>query len=47
MVAFALDPLPRVEGLEAHRKAQDDERSKLGNVWKDNGLVFPSTVGTP
>ena len=36
-----------VEALEAHRKAQDDERSKLGNVWKENGLVFPSTVGTP
>jgi integrase len=36
-----------VEALEAHRNAQDDERSKLGNVWKDNGLVFPSTVGTP
>jgi integrase len=36
-----------VKALERHRKAQDDERSKLGNVWKENGLVFPSTVGTP
>lgn len=36
-----------VEALKDHRKAQDDERSKLGDVWKDNGLVFPSTVGTP
>ena len=34
-------------GAEWRRKAQNDERSKLGNVWKDNGLVFPSTVGTP
>lgn len=36
-----------VEALKEHRKAQDEERSKLGDVWKDNGLVFPSTVGTP
>ena len=36
-----------VELLEGHRKAQNEVRLKLGPTWPENGLVFPSTVGTP
>jgi integrase len=33
--------------LRAHRKAQLEERMRLAGLWQDNGLVFPSQVGTP
>ena len=36
-----------VQALERHREAQADHRAKLGEIWKENGLVFPSTMGTP
>jgi integrase len=41
-------PLPAsaVAALEAHKKRQDTEREKAGNAWKENGLVFASTIGT-
>jgi integrase len=26
---------------------QGEERPKVGDLWQENGLVFPSTVGTP
>ena len=32
--------------LRAHRKRQLEERMKKAGLWKDHGLVFPSTVGT-
>src|ERR671913_197611 len=35
------------EALRAHRKVQLEERRKLAGLWKDQGLVFPSQVGTP
>lgn len=33
--------------LRRHRVAQNEERLSLGPLWRDNGLVFPSQVGTP
>ena len=33
--------------LRAHRKRQLEEKMKKAGLWKDHGLVFPSTVGTP
>jgi integrase len=34
-------------GFRAHRKRQLEEQMKKAGLWKDHGLVFPSTVGTP
>jgi integrase len=36
-----------VKALRAHRKRQLEERMQKAGLWKDHGLVFPSTVGTP
>lgn len=36
-----------VTALRAHRKRQLEERIRLSSLWRDHGLVFPSTVGTP
>lgn len=36
-----------VGALRAHRKRQLEERMRLSSLWRDHGLVFPSTVGTP
>ena len=33
--------------LRKHRKRQLVERMKLAGLWQENGLVFPSRVGTP
>jgi integrase len=33
--------------LRAHRKRQLEERMQKAGLWKDHGLVLPSTVGTP
>jgi len=33
--------------LRAHRKLQLEGQMKKAGLWKDHGLVFPSTVGTP
>jgi integrase len=33
--------------LSAHRKRQLEERMQKAGLWEDQGLVFPSTVGTP
>jgi integrase len=33
--------------LKVHRKCQLEERMQKAGLWKDHGLVFPSTVGTP
>jgi integrase len=33
--------------LRAHRKRQLEEQMQKAGLWKDHGLVFPSTVGTP
>jgi len=34
-----------IEALRKHRVIQDEERSREN--WQENGLVFPTTVGTP
>jgi integrase len=33
--------------LRTHRKRQLEEKMKKAGLWRDHGLVFPSTVGTP
>jgi len=35
------------EALRGHRKRQIEEKLQLGTLWQDNGLLFPSQVGTP
>ena len=41
--------LPRlaVRHLQEHKKRQDAERQALGEAWRDHGLVFASSIGTP
>ena len=33
--------------LRAHRGRQNEESLRLGDLWEDNGLVFPNRVGRP
>jgi len=33
--------------LRAHRKSQLEERMQKAGLWQEQGLVFPSSVGTP
>ena len=33
--------------LRTHRKRQLEERMQKAGLWKNRGLIFPSTVGTP
>jgi integrase len=35
-----------VEALKRHRAVQNEERLRLGALWQDQGLVFPSQKGT-
>jgi len=41
--------LPRlaVRHLQEHKKRQDGERLALGDAWREHGLVFASSIGTP
>jgi len=41
--------LPRlaVRHLREHRKRQNARRLALGEAWREHGLVFASTIGTP
>jgi integrase len=34
------------EALKSHRTRQNEERLRMGSLWQDNGLVFPTTTGT-
>lgn len=36
-----------VAQLRSHRQAQRHQRLRLGSTWQENGLVFPSRIGTP
>ena len=36
-----------VEALGGHRARQNEERMRLGFLWKDHGLVFPNRLGKP
>jgi integrase len=40
-------PVKAVDALRDHRGQQAAARLKAGPLWKDHGLVFASTVGTP
>ena len=33
--------------LEDHRIIQEAEKARLGDLWKEHDLIFPSEVGTP
>ncbi len=35
-----------LQALKSHRARQNEERLAAGSQWQDNGLVFPTTVGT-
>ena len=42
-----LELLPvAVEALKKHRLRQNEERLRYRGLWRDLGLVFPSTIGT-
>ncbi|ONK12485.1 tyrosine-type recombinase/integrase [Streptomyces sp. MP131-18] len=49
MAAVRTLPLPPlvVDVSMEHRERQAQERTAAGVGWKENGLVFPSRVGTP
>ena len=36
-----------VRYLQEHKKRQDAERRALGGAWREHGLVFASSIGTP
>ena len=36
-----------VRYLQEHKKRQDAERRALGDAWREHGLVFASSIGTP
>jgi integrase len=40
--------LPRkaTEALRSHWEKQAETKQRLGSLWQDNGLVFPTTTGT-
>jgi hypothetical protein len=42
-------PLPKVtrRALVEHLEAQEKERVDAGEIWRENGLVFPTSIGTP
>jgi integrase len=35
------------ETLRSYRKRQLEEKLRMGSLWQENGLVFPSQTGTP
>jgi integrase len=39
--------LNTIQKLQEHHKRQVNEKEELGNLWKDNNLLFPSKIGTP
>ncbi len=47
--AYRSIPIPDwvVEALKRHRAAQDEQREKIGEQWRENGLVFPNELGDP
>jgi integrase len=36
-----------IEILRKHQNLQSGEIRKSGETWKENGMIFPSTIGTP
>jgi integrase len=35
-----------VEALKLHKINQDREKACLGSLWQEQGLAFPSSIGT-
>lgn len=33
--------------MENHRQLQEQQILSIGDRWKDNDIIFPSTIGTP
>ena len=33
--------------LRAHKKRQEAQKVVIGELWVENGLIFPSSIGTP
>ena len=40
-------PVAVVRALRAHQRQQAEERANAGVLWKEHGLVFTTSVGTP
>jgi integrase len=40
-------PQAVVEALREHRIRQDEDRLAAGGLWREEGLVFATTLGTP
>ena len=40
-------PKLAIRHLREHRKRQNARRLALGEAWREHGLVFASTIGTP
>lgn len=40
-------PAPVADALRRHRKAQLEEKMQAGPLWRESGMVFPTTIGTP
>jgi integrase len=40
-------PQAAVEALREHQVRQDEERQAAGKLWRDQGLVFTTAIGTP
>jgi integrase len=40
-------PQLAVRHLQEHKKRQDREHLALGDTWREHGLVFASSIGTP
>jgi integrase len=39
--------LPALAALRTHRVRQNKEKLKAGNLWQENDLIFPNTLGRP
>jgi len=40
-------PADAIAALQRHRLRQAEERAAVGYRWKENGLLFTTTIGTP
>jgi integrase len=40
-------PAVAISALRRHQAKQDQERSESGDEWRESGMVFTSTIGTP
>jgi integrase len=40
-------PPSLIADLRVHKQRQEEQRQQCGEGWKEHGLVFPSSIGTP